>query len=122
MTIPTSKSAQRGVLEFVNQDEVSAAHNRAIQDWDRSHFRLTIDKARHKSSGAFKSDLTPAERIVRRLTSYEARVSAPVYRVSTSPIPSVPLSTQEQLSRNDESTTNGKKMPRIDRVDNALRL
>ena len=80
-------------LEFVNQDEVSAAHNRAMQDWDRSHFRLTTDKARHKSSGAFKSDLTPAERIVRRLTSYEARVSAPVYRVSTSPIPSVPLST-----------------------------
>ena len=80
-------------LEFVNMQQVTAAHSRALQDWDKSHLRSITDRVRQKSPGGFHSDLGPAERIVKRLTSYEGRVVAPEYQESTSPVPSVPHAT-----------------------------
>ena len=80
-------------LEFVDVRRVTAGQRQAILDWDRSHFRPGTDRARQQSPLALKTELSPSERIVRRLTCYESRVPAPVYQLSSSPIPSLPLST-----------------------------
>ena len=81
-------------LELVSQSQVRAGQRQALEDWDRATFRSGSERGgRQLSPRALTTELSPSERIVKRLTIYESRVPAPVYQLSSSPIPSLPLST-----------------------------
>ena len=79
-------------LQLIDTEAVDLKHREAADTWDQAHYRKNISRAK-KVPFIPDSDLTPAERIIKRLKSYESKVPPPVHKRETTPIPQVPMST-----------------------------
>ena len=79
-------------LECVDTEAVLDTQTNAVQQWDKNHFRQRATTVKKRSIN-HESDLTPTERIIKRLGSYEPRVSPPVLGRAAAPIPQIPMST-----------------------------
>ena len=79
-------------LQLIDTEAVFVKHREAADKWEENHFRKNTLKTK-KISFIPDSDLTPAERIIKRLKSYETRVPPPVHKRESTPIPQVPMST-----------------------------
>ena len=79
-------------LQLIDTEAVDLKHREAADTWDEAHYRKNISRAK-KVPFIPDSDLTPAERIIKRLKSYESKVPPPVHKRETTPIPQVPMST-----------------------------
>jgi len=79
-------------LEYIDNDAVHCQHSQSVNIWDKNHFRQKISK---ETMIPFNSDsnLTPTERIIKRLQSYESRLLPPINKRETKPILQIPMST-----------------------------
>ena len=77
-------------MDYVDNDGPLIGHRKAIDEWDKLHFRVKLENKLRKPYND-DSDMTPSERILKRLQSYEPRMSPIVRKEVMSPLPIVPI-------------------------------
>jgi hypothetical protein len=79
-------------MEYIDNEGLLEEHSKATTEWDKLHFREKLENKLRKPY-TDNNDMSPSERILKRLQSYEPRIPPIEMKEVSSPIPALPMST-----------------------------